>query len=112
MVARSRTWTLSLIMAGGCTTWVSHPIAPDSTQHWTEKSVRLTRFDHSTLTLNRVEINRDSLVGMTTGHPPERAAVALREVRNVQTKEVSAKRTASLVALILLDVLGSAAFGG
>ena len=111
MVARSRTWTLSLVLASGCTTWVTHPVGPDSARLWGQGSVRVTRVDRTVLTLSAVEIGRDSLVGMTTGDSPNRVALPIAEVQSIQTRETSAQRTIGLVAAIIaLDVLGSAAF--
>jgi hypothetical protein len=111
MAARLRTWTLSLTLVSGCTTWAPRPIVPGSAPLLLDGTVRVIETDSSVVTLHDVRIGNDSLVGMTGGRAPRSVSMPISAVSGIETKESSASRTTLLVAAILAaDVIGSAAF--
>jgi hypothetical protein len=77
--------------------------------------VRITRTDGTSATLRQAAVSGDSLVGYADGDPPQRTAIALRDVARVDERRVDADRTglaviggivglgvAALVGLLLL----------
>ncbi|HET7459303.1 MAG TPA: hypothetical protein VFJ74_16755 [Gemmatimonadaceae bacterium] len=100
-----------LVGASACTTWSRRDVSsgsPSSLQG--SKTVRVTRTDHSQITIDDARIVGDSLVG-DVGDPeketPQHAAVALRDIARVDVHHVSAVRTTALVAVSLVLVFGA-----
>ena len=111
--SRSLPLVIVLAAASACTTW-SHQHAPPAqvvSQH-PGALVRVTRTDHSVITLRGAAIVNDSLVGTTDDSARLRVAMPVADVASVDTREVSAGRTAGLgvgVVGVVLAVAGIAA---
>lgn len=111
----SRSFPLVLVLAAvtACTTW-SHQSAPPAqvVADHPGALVRVTRTDHSVLTLRDVAVTNDSLTGTTNDPARLRVAMPVADVASVDTREVSAARTAGLglgAVGLLLAVAGIAA---
>jgi hypothetical protein len=104
--------------AAACHSWQGRPVAPATPPALSGNStVRITRTDRSTLVVDRARVEGDSIVG-EVGRPPERVAVALRDVRQLDERRVSAARTGGLViggsmvvVLLLIAAAVAAALG-
>lgn len=101
-----------LLVVQGCTTWKQRPltagVAPAIS---TERPVRITRSDRSEMVLEHPRLEGDSLIG-DVGNPPQRVAVALRDVQRIDERSVSLARTGGLVVgagAVLYSVLVVAA---
>jgi hypothetical protein len=111
----SRFFPLVIALAGvtACTTWSrqSAPPAQVVSQH-PGALVRVTRTDHSVITLRNASVVNDSLVGTTDDKARLRVAMPVADVVSVDTREVSAARTAGLgigAVGVVLAVAGIAA---
>jgi hypothetical protein len=88
----------ALVASAGCHSWQRRPLPADAPPAVSRgRPVRVVRADQSTLELARPAIVGDSLVG-EAGTPPVRTAVALRDIRRLDERRVSAARTGGLVA--------------
>ena len=86
-----------LLVAQGCTSWKQRPLTAGVTPAFsTERPVRITLSDRSEIVLERPRIEGDSLIG-DVGNPPQRVAVALRDVQRIDERSVSLARTGGLV---------------
>lgn len=110
-----RSFALLPIVAvlAACTTWAhqSAPAAQVVADH-PGALVRVTRTDHSVITLRDARVAGDSLVGTTDDKARLHVAMPVADVASVDTREVSAARTAGLgVGAVgaLLAVAGIAA---
>jgi hypothetical protein len=93
------------VASAGCRSWQPSPIERVSPATLANaKAVRVTRLDGSTLEIAGPQLAGDSLVG-SVGSPPQRAAVALRDVQRLEERRVDAGRTGGLTAAILLGAL-------
>ena len=108
------------VFASGCFGWAGKRTPePASTQRLPDP-VRITRTDASTIVLRDAAVSGDSIVGYTSGSAEtrQRVAVALRDVRTMEAKEVAFLRTAGLsfavtiVAAAAAVVLVLASWGG
>ena len=97
-----------LLVAQGCTSWKQRPLTAGVTPAFsTERPVRITRSDRSEIVLEHPRIEGDSLIG-DVGNPPQRVAVALRDVQRIEDRSVSLARTGGLVVgagAVLFSVL-------
>lgn len=110
---RTRPWHL-LVIAGtlalpACTTW-AHQSAPpaDVVASHPDALIRVTRTDHSVITLRRAKLVGDTLVGTTDDNARLRVAVPLTDVESVDTRSISGTRTAGLGVGVFLGVLAVA----
>lgn len=112
-VSRSIPLVAVLAVVTACTTWSrqSAPPAQVVSQH-PGALVRVTRTDHSVITLRGAAVVNDSLVGTTDDKARLRVAIPIADVASVDTREVSAGRTAGLglgAVGVVLAVAGIAA---
>lgn len=112
-VSRSLPLVIVLTAVTACTTWSrqSAPPAEVVSKH-PGALVRVTRTDHSVITLRDASVANDSLVGTTDDKARLRVAMPVADVASVDTREVSAGRTAGLgvgVVGVVLAVAGIAA---
>lgn len=110
-----RSFALLLVVAAltGCTTW-AHQSAPPAqvVADHPGALVRVTRTDHSVITLRDVAVTSDSLTGTTNDTARLRVTMPVADVASVETREVSAARTAGLgvgAVGVVLAVAGIAA---
>ena len=86
-----------LLVAQGCTSWKQRPLTAGVTPAFsTERPVRITLSDRREIVLEHPRIEGDSLIG-DVGNPPQRVAVALRDVQRIDERSVSLARTGGLV---------------
>ncbi|CAN5279441.1 hypothetical protein BH20GEM2_BH20GEM2_20380 [soil metagenome] len=82
-------------LAAACTSWSTTNAAPGEVIQENPQSVRVTRTDRSVLVIQQPTVRNDSIVGFADeGTTP--VAVATADVERVETRKVSAKRTAGL----------------
>lgn len=94
---------------GGCTTWSrqSEPPAQAVASHPGAR-IRVTRTDHSVVTVRDARVVGDTLVGATDDDARLRVAVPVADIASVDARAVSGVRTAGLGAGIFLGVLAVA----
>lgn len=112
-VSRSLPLVIVLAAVTACTTWSRQnaPPAQVVSQH-PGALVRVVRTDHSVITLRGATVVNDSLVGITDDKARLRVAMPIADVASVDTREVSAGRTAGLglgAVGVVLAVAGIAA---
>jgi len=93
----------------GCTTWArqSAPPAQVVASH-PDALVRVTRTDHSVVTVRGATVVGDTLIGTTNDDARLRVAIPVADVEAVDTRAVSGARTAGLGAGVFLGVLAVA----
>lgn len=103
------------VIAAACTSWSTTHAAPGAVVQENPQSVRVTRTDKSVLVIQQPSLRNDSIVGVADdGTTP--VAVATADVERVETRKVSAKRTAGLGlgigagAITVLGILTAIAF--
>lgn len=111
-MSRSRIW-LSLTLASttllaACTTWAhqSGPPAQVVASH-PGALVRVTRTDHSVITVRGAQIANDSLIGTTNDSARLAVAIPVDEIESVDTRAVSGARTAGLGVGAFVAVLAA-----
>jgi len=111
---------LFALSTAACHSWRPQATpTPQSIEQMNGRStVRILRRDRSLLVLAGPRVAGDSIVG-TAGTPPQRAAVAMADVERIETRKVSAGKTAGLVAgiygvaaLVVVLAAVAGAFGG
>lgn len=102
-----------LALLSACTGWHTRNAPPaQAVSEGNPRTVRITRTDGSTLVLRDPQVTGDSIAGVSV-RTDSRVAVALTDVDEVQTREVSALRTggaALAVGLVTVSALTVAAF--
>lgn len=93
----------------GCTTWArqSEPPAEAVASHPGAR-IRVTRTDHSVITVRDARVVGDTLVGVTDDDARLPVALPVADVAAVDTRAVSGARTAGLGASVFLGVLAVA----
>jgi len=93
----------------GCTTWArqSAPPAQVVASH-PDALIRVTRTDHSVITVRGATVLGDTLIGTTDDDARLRVAIPVADVEAVDTRAVSGARTAGLGAGVFLGVLAVA----
>lgn len=94
---------------GGCTTWArqSGPPARAVASHAGAR-IRVTRTDHSVITVRDARVLGDTIVGRTDDDARLRVAIPVADVASVDARAVSGARTAGLGAGVFLGVLAVA----
>ncbi|HET7228423.1 MAG TPA: hypothetical protein VFJ16_00335 [Longimicrobium sp.] len=112
LLPRSLSLLFLVLMAGACHSWRSQSSpAPQVVASMNGRgTVRLLRSDQSVMVLSSPQVVGDSIVG-TTGNPPQRAAVAIADVRRIDTRRVNAAKTGGLAVgtIVLVSVVVVAA---
>lgn len=97
---------VALALLPGCMTWKRNPMAAGSPPALSgERPVRVSRTDGSVVVLEQPRIMGDSLVG-DLGSPPQRYAVAWRDIQQVDERGVSVARTSGAVLGVGAVLLG------
>src|SRR5690242_14886428 len=98
-----------VVSLSACTTWSrqSNPPAQVVTSH-PGALVRVTRTDHSVVTVRGARVVNDSLVGTTNDAARLPVSIAVSDVESIDTREVSGARTAGLGAGALLGIIAIA----
>lgn len=110
---RTHLWLPLMIAATialpACTTWArqSAPPAQVVASH-PDALIRVTRTDHSVVTVRGATVVGDTLVGTTNDDARLRVAIPVADVEAVDTRAVSGARTAGLGAGVFLGVLAVA----
>lgn len=110
---RTQPW-LPLVIAAtlalpACTTWARQSAPPaDVVAKHPDALVRVTRTDHSVVTVRGAKVVGDTLVGTTDDDAHLRVAIPVADVEAVDTRAVSGARTAGLGAGVFLGVLALA----
>lgn len=105
----SRLALTATIALAACTTWARQSAPPaDVVASHPAALVRVTRTDHSVITIRGAQIVSDSVVGTTNDDARLRVAIPVADIETVETRAVSGARTAGLGAGIFLGVLAVA----
>lgn len=101
---------LVLSGSGGCTAWRANPADPSAlSASDLPRHLRLTLRDGNRITIENASAQGDSIVGVSSrAQGSTYIAVAIEDVRRVETRERSRGRTAALVAGVVAG--GIAAF--
>ena len=99
---------LLLVYLPACTAWTATttPLAELTALPNATPSLRVTTGSQGRLELLGARVIEDSLVGMLPYPSSGRRAVAVPDIRKVEIEKVSAARTASLVAIPAIIILG------
>lgn len=104
---------LLVLSAGACTSWRTQPgPAPEAIGRLNGSgTVRVTRRDMSVLVMSAPMVVGDSIVGIASSEPPQRAAVAIADVQRIDAKRVSATKTGGLAVgtVLIVSVVAVAA---
>lgn len=105
-------WSLALVatvVLPACTTWArqSEPPAQVVASH-PGALVRVTRTDHSVITVRGAKVAGDSLVGTTSDAARLPVAIPMGDIASVDTRAVSGARTAGLGVGVFVGVLAVA----
>jgi len=109
----ARRWLLPALAATialpACTSWAgqSAPPAQVVASH-PDALIRVTRADHSVVTVRGATVVGDTLIGTTNDDARLRVAIPVADVEAVDTRAVSGARTAGLGAGLFLGVLAVA----
>ncbi len=101
-VAPKLVFILMCGVTAGCHSYNHVDMDAVNASELSNKSVEVTRFDHSVLHLRDVTVTRDSLAGMTEGRDEERVAVPLHDVQSVSVRDLNVGQTAALTGGVLL----------
>ncbi|HEX8694135.1 MAG TPA: hypothetical protein VF746_17065 [Longimicrobium sp.] len=95
---------LVVLAAPGCVTYTAHQMPGPSSRERLPNPVRVTRSDASTVLLFDAALAADSVVGFTGGGSAsgQRVAVAMGDVRMLESRKTNATGTAGLVAAAAL----------
>ena len=104
---RTLSTVLLLAYLSGCTEWrVAGPTPAEFIAREAPENVRLTRTDSSQIVVEAPRVRSDTLFGILLGgagkgDTVQRYAVALADIRTVEVRKVSTKRTLGLAAGVL-----------
>lgn len=107
---RTRFW-LPLAIAGtvalpACTTWARQSAPPAQVvANNPDALVRVTRTDHSVVTVRGAKVVGDTLLGTTNDDAHLAVAIPIADVEAVDTRAVSGARTAGLGAGVLVAAI-------
>jgi len=104
-----RLWSftlVTLVVASACTTWSrqSAPPAQVVAGH-PHALVRVTRADHSVVTVRDARVANDTLVGTTNDDAHIPVAIAVGDIESIDTRAVSGARTAGLGVGALVGII-------
>lgn len=109
-MSHARRWLLPVLAATlalpACTTWArqSAPPAQVIASH-PDALIRVTRTDHSVVTVRGATVVGDTLVGTTNDDARLRVAIPVADIETVDTRTVSGARTAGLGAGVLVAAI-------
>lgn len=108
MLIRSHV-TATFFLLSACHTY-SHVNTPEEAVARASKesgTIRVTKTDHSVVTIWRVAIVADSLVGIATDNSEARVAIPLKDVSKTETSEINAGRSFALGGGIVLGLVAA-----
>jgi hypothetical protein len=98
-----------LILQSGCRGWIEKPIVPDTGIAIPRQgALRVTKSDGTVIFLTDSFISSDSIVGLLSGIPHRRTAIARADVAKIQGRVDTTPRPVRIAGKIYLGVVGVA----